>query len=179
MDVRRVVTGRSEAGKSVFVSDGGPPVASKFQHVPGMAVTLAWETPLDTRLPSAGKDPTPASTSRVPAPGGTTLLYVTFPPDSVRMTKDFDRAAAAAESLRLLPGLAETFEPSAPGMHTTDTVDYGVLLEGELTLDLDDGVARDLKVHDVVVQNGTRHAWRNKSSGPATMLFVLIGAKNG
>lgn len=179
MDVRRIVTGRSEAGRSVFVSDGAPPVSSKFQHVPGMAVTLAWETPRDTQLPSAGEDPTPASTSRVPGPGGTTLLFVTFPPDSARLAKDFDRAAAGVESLRLLPGLAEKFEPSAPGMHTTETVDYGVLLEGELTLELDDGAAKDLKVHDVVVQNGTRHAWRNKSSGPATMLFVLIGAKNG
>ena len=131
------------------------------------------------RLPTAGDDPTPASKSRVPGPGGTTFLFVTFPPDSVRGTVSFDRAAAGAESLRLLPGLAEKFEPTAPGMHTTDTVDYGVLLEGELTLELDDGATKDLAVHDVVIQNGTRHAWRNRSSLPATMLFVLIGARNG
>ena len=179
MDVRRIVTGRSEASKSIFVSDGAPPVSSRFQHVPGMAVALAWETPPDARLPSSGTDPTPMSTSRVPGAGGTTLLFVTFPPDSVRMVEDFDRSAAGAESLRLLPGLAEKFEPSSPGMHTTETVDYGILLEGELTLELDDGAAKDLNVHDIVIQNGTRHAWRNKSSRPATILFVLIGARNG
>jgi len=179
MDVQRIVTGRTAAGKSVFVSDGRPPVSSRFQHVPGMAVTLAWETSPDSQLPSAGNDPTPASSTRVPDPGGTTLLFVTFPPDSVRAAKEFDRAAAGAESMRLLPGLAEKFEPAAPGMHTTDTVDYGILLEGELTLELDDGATKDLRLHDVVVQNGTRHAWRNKSAAPATMMFVLIGARNG
>jgi quercetin dioxygenase-like cupin family protein len=64
-----------------------------------------------------------------------------------------------------------------PGMHTTDSVDYDVVLEGEITLELDDGKEVQLKKHDVVVQNGNRHAWRNKSSAPAVMLFVLIGAK--
>ena len=75
-----------------------------------------------------------------------------------------------------MPGLAEAFERDSPGMHTTPTVDYGVLLDGQLTLELDGGVTKDLQVHDVVIQNGTRHAWRNGSDRPATMLFVLIGA---
>ena len=61
-------------------------------------------------------------------------------------------------------------------MHTTDTVDYGVLLDGELHLELDNRATRRLTPHDVVVQNGTRHAWRNRSDKPATMLFVLVGA---
>ena len=79
------------------------------------------------------------------------------------------------ENLQACPGLAETFEPD--GMHCTATVDYGIVLDGELWLELDDGRAELLTQHDIVVQNGTRHAWRNKSNRPATIAFVLIGAR--
>ena len=75
------------------------------------------------------------------------------------------------------PGLVELFEVDNPGMHTTPTVDYGVVLEGEVWLELDDGKTVHLKQHDVVVQNGTRHAWRNKGEKPVTMAFVLMGAQ--
>ncbi len=74
-----------------------------------------------------------------------------------------------------VPGLAELFEPDNPGMHTTPTVDYGVVLEGEIVLDLDAGETTLLRPGDVVVQNGTRHAWRNPGTRPATVFFVLIG----
>ena len=103
-------------------------------------------------------------------------MMVTFPPDSVMMSSDFDPAAAGAEYMSRLPGLAERFEPESPGMHTTDTVDYGILTEGEISLELDDGKVVALKPGDVVVQNGTRHAWRNRGTRPATLIFVLIGA---
>jgi hypothetical protein len=68
-------------------------------------------------------------------------------------------------------------EPENPGMHTTPTIDYGFVLNVEIWLELDDGKTVHLKEHDVVVQNGARHAWRNKSDKPVTMAFVLIGAK--
>jgi quercetin dioxygenase-like cupin family protein len=63
-----------------------------------------------------------------------------------------------------------------PGMHTTDTVDYAIVLEGEAWLELDDGKEVHPKPHDIVIQNGTRHAWRNKGSMPVRIAFVLIGA---
>ena len=62
-------------------------------------------------------------------------------------------------------------------MHTTDTIDYGIVLSGEIWLEVDDGEETRLRQHDVVIQNGTRHAWRNKSSAPATAAFVLIGVE--
>jgi quercetin dioxygenase-like cupin family protein len=62
-------------------------------------------------------------------------------------------------------------------MHTTDSVDYDVVLDGEIVLELDDGQTVQLYKHDVVVQHGTRHAWRNVSDRPVTTLFVLVGAK--
>lgn len=178
MKIRRVVTGRSEAGKSFFVSDGEPPLTSAFRHVPGMAVSIAWRSKADG-IPVTNDEPIQEGESVLPAVGETTLLIVTFPPDSVRQEATFDLVAAGGESLRLLPGLAEKFEREAPGMHTTDSVDYGVLLEGELSLELDDGTLKALKPRDVVVQNGTRHAWRNLSNLPATMMFVMVGARHG
>jgi hypothetical protein len=78
--------------------------------------------------------------------------------------------------MQVLPGLAEKFDLESPGMHT-DSVDYGVLIEGELHLERDDGATKKLAPRDVVIQNGTRHAWRNKIDKRATMLFVLVGAK--
>jgi len=62
-------------------------------------------------------------------------------------------------------------------MHTTNTVDYGIVLEGEVWLELDDGKQVHLEAQDVIVQNGTRHAWRNKSDKPVKIAFVLIGAQ--
>ena len=176
MQIRRIVTGH-KAGKSVFVSDAPAPRTSEFRHVPGFVTSLLWETAPDAAVPAASGDPALSARSFVPGAGGTNVMFVTFPPDAVMMSPSFDPAAAGAEYMQLLPGLAEKFEPDSPGMHTTSTVDYGVLLDGELHLELDDGQTKKLAPRDVVIQNGTRHAWRNKSSKPATMLFVLVGAR--
>jgi hypothetical protein len=103
-------------------------------------------------------------------------MVVTFPPDSVMAAPNFDPAAAGAEYMKAIPGLAEQFEIAHPGMHTTDTVDYSMLLSGEIHLELDDGQRKRLEPHDIVIQQGTRHAWRNLGAAPATMLFVLVAA---
>jgi mannose-6-phosphate isomerase-like protein (cupin superfamily) len=171
--VRRVVTGISESGKAVIVSDGEPPLSRRRVHVPGFADALVWRTAIPAR-PSA--EPSEEPRSWVPDPGETIAMTVTFPPDSVYTDPGFDAASARAEQLRASPGLAELFEPDKPGMHTTPTVDYAVMLEGDVVLDLDAGETTLLHPGDVVVQNGTRHAWRNPGSSPATVFFVLIGA---
>ena len=75
-----------------------------------------------------------------------------------------------------MPGLAAYLEPDAPGMHTTDTIDFEVVLEGEVWLELDDGVEVHLRPGDTVVQNGTRHAWRNHGDTTARLAVFLIGA---
>ena len=89
----------------------------------------------------------------------------------------FDLQKAIAEHLAESPGIADKFEPDAPGMHTTDTVDYGIVLDGEIWLELDDQKTIHLKQHDVTVLAGARHAWRNKSQKPTTIAFVLVGAQ--
>jgi mannose-6-phosphate isomerase-like protein (cupin superfamily) len=170
--VRRVVTGVSERGDAVIVSDGQPPISRRRINVPGFADALVWRTDVPARPSTEPSEPH----AWPPAPGETIAMTVTFPPDSVYADPGFDGAAARAEQLRAIPGLAELFEADKPGMHTTPTVDYAVVLEGEIVLDLDAGETTLLRPGDVVVQNGTRHAWRNSGSTPATIFVVLIGA---
>jgi len=177
INIRRIVTSLDQKGKSVFKSDGPAPRATAFQHIPGFVTSLLWETLPNASVQVVEKDPAVAASSWVPAPGGTNIMFVTFPPDTVMTSPDFDPAAAGAEYMKVLPGLAEKFEMDHPGMHTSDSVDYAVLMDGELHLELDDGATKKLGPRDVVIQNGTRHAWRNKSDKPATILFVLVGAE--
>jgi mannose-6-phosphate isomerase-like protein (cupin superfamily) len=124
---------------------------------------------------SRAMDPTISATSLHAEPGGSVMLVITFPPDAVMMQQDFDMARAWPEHVAELPGIAERFEPDAPGMHRTDTLDYAIILSGEITLELDDGVRKQLSAGDIVVQQGTRHAWRNLGRTPATLAFCMLG----
>jgi hypothetical protein len=142
-----------------------------------MSTALIWSTERELTVPNNALDPTQDVTSFIPEPGETRFMIVTFPPDSVMMNESFDPVAAGQEYMENLPCLAEKFELDNPGMHRTDSVDYDILLDGELWLELDDGKEVHLKPYDAVIQNGTRHAWRNKSDKPATIAFVLIGAR--
>lgn len=155
----------------MIVSDGEPPRSIDSAVVPGSSSALVWTTGVPTApLP----DPTPSVKSLIPRPGGTTAIVVRFPPDSVYADPGFDPESAAAEQLVMSPGLAELFEAEDPAMHTTPTVDYAVVMDGEIVLDLD-GDSTVVRQGDVVVQNGTRHAWRNPGPTPVTVFFVLLG----
>ena len=171
---RRIVTGNVN-GKAVVQSDEPLP-AYEFRTVPGYEHTLIWVNPATPDLSKVQRfDSYPDSV--VPGPGGTSLHFVTFPPGSVFADPSFDAAAAQEEALVRLRGLANHFEKEDPGMHKTNTVDYSVVYDGEIWLELDDGEILHLTRGDVVVQNGTRHAWRNKGTKPVTMLFFLNGAR--
>ncbi|MCE3555811.1 cupin domain-containing protein [Pseudonocardia sp. RS11V-5] len=117
----------------------------------------------------------PPGVSWHPGPGHTVLAVVDFPPDSVMAQPEFDFASAGAEQMQHLPGLAERFERDNPGMHTTQSVDYALVLQGKVWLDLGDGDPSLLAAGDVVIQQRTRHAWRNQGTDPARVAFVLIG----
>ena len=176
MSIQRLVTGHGDDGTGVIAMQSAPPRTDAFQSIPGMVSRLVWATAAPPSLPFNGTDLTPGATSFVPGPGETRFIVVTFPPDSVFGDPGFDPDAAARENLSVSPGLAERFEPD--GMHTTPTVDYAIVLDGEVWLELDEGRSALLRQHDVVVQHGTRHAWRNKTERPATVAFVLIGARS-
>ena len=171
---RRVVT-TTRDGRSGVASDGPVPNALHHDAIPGMLSSVAYRTAASPSVPPAEKETAPPRGPVVPGPGETSLLIVQFPPDSVFAVRGFDGAAAVAEQVEFAPDLASHFEPDAPGVHTTDSVDYDIVLDGEVWLELDDETVH-LRQGDVVVQNGTRHAWRNQSDRPATLAFVLIGA---
>jgi mannose-6-phosphate isomerase-like protein (cupin superfamily) len=171
---RRIVTGNIN-GKSVVQGDEAL-LAYQFKTVPGYEHTLIWVNPAIPDLSKEQRfDNYPDSV--VPGPGGTSLHFVTFPPGSAFADPSFNGEAAQKEYLVRLPGLADQFEKEDPAMHKTNTVDYSVVYDGEIWLELDDAETLHLKRGDVVVQNGTRHAWRNKGAKPVTMLFFLNGAR--
>jgi mannose-6-phosphate isomerase-like protein (cupin superfamily) len=173
MPTRRVVTGRDSSGRSVFVSDGELE-ATTVSLLPGYEFQSLWGADTIPILPTDGTEP--VHPSYFPPPHGFRVGTFTVPPDATGIPDDLDIATALGELGSKLPGMADVMEPDNPGMHTTATVDVELVISGEIWLELDDGEERHLRAGDVVVQNGTRHAWRNKSDQPCTMLVVLIGA---
>ena len=171
---RRVLTANID-GKSVFVSDGSVPSAHDYAAIPGFSTAILWTTPQAAPLADLTPEAAPLGTPVVPPQAGaTSLVVVRFPPDESLVS--VDPQAAAAEQSEWLPGMVEHFDPQAPGMHKTNTIDYCIVIEGEVCLELDDGALRELRTGDVVIQRGTRHAWRNRSSKSAAVAYVLIGA---
>jgi hypothetical protein len=162
-------------GKAIVQSDEQMQ-AYEFKSVPNYEHTLVCVNPTTPDLREEQRfDRYPESV--VPGPDGTTLHFVTFPPGSVFADPSFDGEAARREALIRLRGLADHFEKEDPAMHKTNTVDYAVVYDGEIWLELDDARTVPLRRGDTVVQNGTRHAWRDKGTKPVTMLFILNGAK--
>jgi Cupin domain len=178
--IRRIVTGHNDQGKAVFINDSEPPRRISFDNLPDLEFIELWATDDTPSIPVDHDDPTIAMSSFLPGPAGTRFRIVTFP-SGLEMTKlidaGFDPIAFRKEYMSKIPGLAESHELDDPGMHTTETIDYGIVLSGEIYLELDDKKEVHLKTGDCVVQNGTRHGWRNKSTEPCVMAFIMIGAE--
>lgn len=173
MNIRCVVTGQTESGKSVFVRDEAmDPVTLAL--LPGFEFHRIWSSDCPPELPSDGTPP--PHKSYFPPNGGFRFAFFTVPPETQSVVGQTDLGAALAEIQQKLPGMMEVLEPEHPGMHTTDTVDFDIVLSGEVCLELDDGAEVVLKAGDCVVQNGTRHAWHNRSSQPCVIAVTLVGA---
>ena len=154
MDVRRVVTGHDDDGRAVFVSDG-PVAPVTTALMPGTEFHVLWQGDEAPRFPDAGEPP--ALTTYFPPVGGFRFGHFTLPPEeSATFPAELDVGAAIAELDAQLPGLMGHMEPDAPGMHTTATIDFEVVLSGQVTLELDDGATVTLGPGDTVVQNGRR-----------------------
>lgn len=173
MQVRRVVTGTTPEGRSVFTSDERV-AAVTLDLLPGFEFHRLWGSDAPATLPESGAPRPPMP--YFPAAHGFRFGLFTVPPDSTGLPPEFDIAAALAQMEQLLPGMASHMEPDNPGMHTTATVDFEYVVSGRVVLELDDGASVELGPGDTVVQNGTRHAWRNPFDEPCQMVVVLIGA---
>ena len=174
MDIRRVVTGHDDHGNAVFVSDEKvPPI--RLELMPGFEFHTLWGADRTVRLPDDGTPP--EAVRYFPPLGGFRVGFFTIPPDfATGFPPDLDVETAITELEQKLPGLAEYAEPDDPGMHTTATVDFGVVLSGEAVLEVDDGAKVTLGPGDTYVQNGTRHRWSNAGDVPAVIAIALIGA---
>jgi len=178
-DYRVLITGNNTDGESGIVSSEEIQVDNFFVHQPGFSVEVFYRTTANTTVGGAYKSPEPDASSILPDVAGTSAMIVTFPPltADAEPLKPLEIENIMKEVNERLPGLAETFEPEPPGYHLTNTIDYVVLLEGEVKLLLDNDENRNLKVGDIIVQNGTRHAWVNDSKNPVRLLVIMVGAE--
>ena len=168
--MRRVVTGHDEEGKSIVVLDG-PPAKSIGEDVGGLFEL--WNT--DGNLINT-KDRIDRADDEIllsPPKNGSKFRYfqINPTPEGVPMDVLQNMAADAFEKIGASHHRIDTSKH--PAMHKTDTIDYIILLEGDVTLILDREEV-DIKPHDVVVQRGTNHAWVNNGNNPALLIAVLI-----
>jgi quercetin dioxygenase-like cupin family protein len=142
---KRVVTGHDENGKSVALRIEPP---CHTRSVPGADFFEIWATSASPApITAAEPEPTSAQPQIHPAPGGSSVRVIDFLPASHGGVRS--------------------------PMHRTRTVDYGIVLEGEMTLILTDSEVA-LQAGDIVIQRGTDHAWENRSERPARMAFILL-----
>ena len=175
IEPRLIVTGHTPEGEAVFVEDRRPEPVS-VQALPGADFFLLWGTP-DGVAKVGELDAAPVLRPYFPGLGGSRALFLRWAPYSAEPEPAVDPDVVAGEVADKLPGLLDPFEEGGDGMHTTDTVDYCVVVRGEMTLELDDGQKVHLRQGDCVVQNGTRHRWRNPLPEPCLMAFISVGGK--
>lgn len=173
--IRRVVTGHDENGKAVVIMDGPAPNAVTSEHRPGGRTNL-WRTVSMPACFGGTRDEADAKFDVEPPPNGVNFRISEFPPEDPEVMAKIDGAKAFAEvgaAHRIVKGARHPF------MHRTDTVDFGIVLEGEIWMLMDD---EDDDVHltagDVVIQRGTNHAWANRGDVLCRIAFILIDAED-
>lgn len=169
---RRVVTGHSADGKSIIVMGGDAPNVRVFEHYGGTAVTDLWMTSSVPADNSRTEDIGARDFTIEPPPGGTVFRVIEYPPDHVRFA-NIDRDAAFREMGAHHAMIKEGARH--PGMHKTNTVDYVVVLSGEIYAIMDEGEVL-LKAGDCLIQRGTSHAWSNRANEPCRIAVMLIDA---
>jgi mannose-6-phosphate isomerase-like protein (cupin superfamily) len=172
--IHRVVTGHDNEGKAIVVSNGPLPHIAEIKAIPGTVFHEVWCTTGAPAPVDNGVDPTVGPLMLPPPKLGTRIRFVDIPPDTA------DYLANGAQRMKdafaqIGDEKASTVQAHSPHplMHRTESVDYGIVIEGEMTLVLDDTEVL-LEVGSVVVQRGTNHAWANRSDKPCRMLFVLV-----
>lgn len=175
--LQRVVTGHDSAGRAVVAMEGPPPTVLSLSHIPGTVFYELWRTGAMPVPVDNGADPTLGPLRLPPAALGSVLRMVDIPPDTPEFLAQ-GAAAMEAAFTQIGDAGASTVRANSPHplMHRTETLDYGVVIEGEIVLVLDAG-ERVLKQGDVVVQRGTNHAWANRSGHVCRMLFVLLDGR--
>lgn len=170
--VRRVVSGHNDKGRSCFLMDGLAPNIKEMESMPGVALTDLWET---TSSPASNEGNADAAARPVrlePPDDGTLLRIVEFPPDS--QWRGRANAGRAFDSIGA--GHAPDRASDDPMRHKTNTVDYIVVLKGEIYALMDEGETL-LKAGDILVQRGTNHSWSVRGNEPCIVAAILVNAR--
>jgi mannose-6-phosphate isomerase-like protein (cupin superfamily) len=174
--IRRVVTGQSPGQRARVVSDGPVPNVHQFGE-DGPVIFEIWKTfNTPERLGHGSEEPAAGPMLIVPPARGHVFRISDIPPDP-------PGGSTAADALELFSAMGapeaatheEGGEPKGGLMHRTQSIDYGIVLDGEITLVVDDDEVH-LKVGDVVIQRGSNHAWSNRSGKPCRMAFFMVDA---
>ncbi|MFL2755294.1 MAG: cupin domain-containing protein [Gammaproteobacteria bacterium] len=168
--MRRIVTGHNEEGKSIITIDG-PPARSLSENEGGLYEL--WNTDGKEINTLDDIDRADSEVLLSPPDGGTKFRYFQINPTPEGVPADLIEAATAAAFEKMGAAHHRVDTTRHPAMHKTKTIDYIILLKGDVTLLLDEEEV-DLKPFDVVVQRGTNHAWVNNGSETALFIAVLI-----
>lgn len=174
---RRIVTGHDEQGRAVIQSESAP---ERVKTLAGSGPTFyeIWntrETP--ALIDRASGEPAEDGIILAPPANGTRIRVLDIPPET-RESANIDAARARAHFAEIGAEGASTNTGGArhPHMHRTETVDYGIVLEGEITLLVDIGEVT-VRAGDIVVQRGTNHGWANRSGKNCRIAFILVDGK--
>jgi mannose-6-phosphate isomerase-like protein (cupin superfamily) len=173
--IRRVVTGHDENGRAIVISDELAPAVRTSPLRPGHISVDLWKTDaMPVVIRRTESDPTAGPKQIHPPPRGTVFRISEIAPETEAI-RNLD-AEKAREVFRAMGNESASTAGKGgrhPFMHRTETLDYAVVLSGEITLLLDEQDVL-LREGDVVIQRGTNHAWSNRSNKPVLMLYVLI-----
>jgi mannose-6-phosphate isomerase-like protein (cupin superfamily) len=172
--VRRVVTGHDEGGRSRVLVDEAAPNVVVRQQTGGIVSTLLWVTDGAPASLDGHADAADRSMGVPPPVHGTAFRIVEFPPFRPELLGTSAETARADWGMQghALPGA----EPRHPFIHRTRTVDYIVVLEGEIDMLLDEGEVH-LQAGDTLVQRGTNHAWINRGDQPCRLVIIFVDAE--
>ena len=172
---RRVVTGHDANGSAIIISNAPPVNTQLVGGTGGPTFFEVWHTMETPAFIYARPDERVENGLVLPPPkNGTRIRVIEFPPEGKEI-RNLSGADAAAKFKAMGDEKASTSGSAAPHplMHRTKTVDYGIVLEGEITLVLDNDETT-IQAGDVIIQNGTNHAWANRSGKSCRMAFILI-----
>lgn len=174
--VRRVVTGHDSNGVAIIQEDSAVPRVQRVGGETGPLFHEVWNTTSTPVLIDADSgEPPEDQILLAPPKGGTRIRVLDIPPegDNLNGLSEEDRRAHFAEVGAADAVAGGNAAKRHPFMHRTETVDYGIVLDGELVLIMDEGETT-VRAGDIVIQRGTNHGWANRSDRNCRICFVLI-----
>ena len=169
--IRRIVTGDDADGKSRIVEDARATAIRTVAERPGYRAVNVWRTE-GMPMPVGAPDTIADHQGILPPDNGTILRIIDFPPEPADPAERRRRILATFGGI-FSDATHDQREGAHPGMHRTDTVDYAIVLEGEIWAVMDQGETL-MRAGDVLIQRGTNHAWANRSNRTARIAFVLM-----